>query len=205
MCLDQLAVRIDTNQRSIAADLDAAADPARGNRVERLSKADMVIGMNFALSPGRRLEAFGLERNQPGLLFCLEDLQGHSPGGSVDAAARDLAAPDQCAARHVVEIDKRLALEEPLPDVRHTIFHQRFVLGMARPGRIGQKAPVVGVLQEGAVEARGVGIALIETRFYSVYDDAPGTTPKERPGAFEAIDNRGQICLKTGITQLSRL
>ena len=76
MCLGQLTVHIDTNQRSIAADLDAAADPARGNRVECLAKADMMIGMNFAWSPGRRLEAFGLERDQPGLLFRLEDLQG---------------------------------------------------------------------------------------------------------------------------------
>src|SRR5215472_13505120 len=198
MGLDQLAVQIDMNQRSIAADLDAAADPARGNRVERLAKADMMVRMNLALSPGRRLEALGLERDQPGLLFCLEDLQGRSPGGSVDAAARDLAAPDQSAARHVVEIDKRLPLKEALPYVPHAIFHQRLVLGMARPGRIGQKAAVVGVLQKGPVEARGVAITLIETRFHAVDDDAPGTTPKKRPAAFEAIDNGGQILLEDG-------
>src|SRR5215471_4219285 len=84
MRLDQLAVRIDTNQRSIAADLDAAADPARGNRVERLPKANVMIRVNFALSPGGRFEAFGLKGNEQRLLFRLEDLQGHSPGGSVD-------------------------------------------------------------------------------------------------------------------------
>jgi hypothetical protein len=72
----------------------------------------MVIGMNFALSPGRRLEALGLERDQPGLLFRLENLQGHSPRRSVDAAASDLAAPDQSAACHVVEVDKRLPLKK---------------------------------------------------------------------------------------------
>src|SRR5215470_2437450 len=198
MRLDQLAARIDTNQRSIAADLDLAADPARGKRVERLAKADMMIRMNFALSPGRRLEAFGLEGNQLGLLFRLEHLQGHSPGGSVDAAASDLAAPDQSAARHVLEIDKRLPLEEALADVGHTIFHQRFVLGVARPGRIGQKAAVVGVLQKGPVEARGVGIGLSDTRFHSVDDDTPGTALKKCQGAFEAIDNRVQILLENG-------
>src|SRR5215831_13408340 len=68
------------------------------------------IRMNFALSPGRRLEALSLERNQPGLLFRLENLQGHPPRGSVDAAASDLAVPDHSAGRHVVEIDKRLSL-----------------------------------------------------------------------------------------------
>ncbi len=127
MRLDQLTSRIDTNQGAIAADLDPATDPARGNRVERLAKADMVIGMNLALSPGGRLEAFGLERNQLGLLFCLKDLQGHSPGGSVEAAASDLAAPDQSTACHVLEVDKGLPLKETFPYITHTIFHDRFV------------------------------------------------------------------------------
>src|SRR5437660_8636280 len=36
------------------------------------------------------------------------------------------------------------------------------------------------------------------TRFHSVDDDAPGTTTKKRQGAFEAIDDRGQILLENG-------
>lgn len=69
---------------------------------------------------------------------------------------------------------------------------------MARPGRIGQKAPVVGVLQESTVEAWGVGIGLIDTSFHSVQDHATGTTTKKLPGAFEAIDDRGQVLFENG-------
>src|SRR5215469_852512 len=141
MRLDQLAMRIDPHQRSITAHLDLAADPARGKRVEGLPKANVMIRMNFALSPGGCCEAFGLERNQPGLLFCLEDFQGHSPGGSVEAAASHLTAPEQSAARHVVEVDKRLPLKEALPHITHTILNDRFVPRVNRPGRVGEEAP----------------------------------------------------------------
>src|SRR6516164_404296 len=158
----------------------------------------MVIWMYFALRPSRRIEALALQRKQLGLLLRREDFQGHAPGGSMDAAAGDFATPHQSATRCVVEIDERLPFEEALPDIRHAIFHHRLVLGVARPGRIGQKAPVVGVLQEGTVEARCVGIGLIDTSFHSVQDHAPGTTTKKLPGAFEAIDDRGQILFKNG-------
>ena len=198
MGLDQLAAHIDAHQRSIPADIDLAADPARGDRVEPLSKADMMIRMYFALRPGRRIEAFGLERHQQGLFFRLEDLQGHSPGGSVDAAAGDFAAPHQGATRYVVEVDKGLALEEALSHVTYIIFHDRFVLGMDRPCWIGQKAPIVGVLQKSPVETRCVRIALIDTSFHSVDDETPRTTTKKRQGAFEAVDDGGQILLKDG-------
>jgi DNA invertase Pin-like site-specific DNA recombinase len=64
MRLDQLAAHINAHQGSIAADIHLAADPARGKGIERLPKADMVIWMYFASAPGRRVEAFGLDRNQ---------------------------------------------------------------------------------------------------------------------------------------------
>src|SRR5215469_4434000 len=193
MRLDQLAMRIDPHQRSITAHIDLAADPARGKRVEGLPKANVMIRMNFALSPGGCCEAFGLERNQPRLLFCLEDFQGHSPGGSVEAAASHLTAPEQSAARHVVEVDKRLPLKEALPHITHTILNDRFVPRVNRPGRVGEEAPVVGVLQKGPVEARGIEIGFVETRFHSVHDDAPWTTSKECQGALEGIDQGGEI------------
>ena len=53
MRLDQLAASIDPNQRAIAADFDAATDPARGNRVEGLPEANVMVRMDFALRPGR--------------------------------------------------------------------------------------------------------------------------------------------------------
>src|SRR5436190_9006719 len=153
--------------------------------------------MYFALRPARSIEAFGLERNQLGLLFRLEDLQGHSSSCSVDAAASDFATPDQSATRYVVEINKSLPFKEALPYIGHTVFNHRLILGMGWPRRIGQKAPVVGILQEGPVEARGVGISLLDTSFHSVNDDTPRTTTKKHPGAFEAIDDRGKILLES--------
>jgi hypothetical protein len=68
----------------------------------------MVIRMYFALRPSRRIEAFALQRKQLGLLLRFEYLQGHAPGGSVDATAGDFATPHQSATRYVVEIDERL-------------------------------------------------------------------------------------------------
>jgi len=114
----------------------------------------------------------------------------------VDAAARHLAAPDQSPPRYVIEIDKGFTFEEALPDITHTIFDNRLVLGMHRPSWIGQKAPIGGVLQKASIEARGVGIALIDTSFQSVNDDTSGNTPKKHPGAFEASDDGGQILLE---------
>src|SRR5262249_48975559 len=113
--------------------------------------------------------------------------------GSVDTTAGNLSTPDQRATSYVVQIDKRLSFEEALPGIGHTIFHDRFILGMMGPDWIGQKAPVVGVLQKRPVEARGVGVGLIDTSFHSVDDHAPRTTTPKHPGALEAIDNRGQI------------
>src|SRR5215469_3890732 len=94
MGLDQLAADIDTHQGAIAADIDLAADPARGNRIQCLSKSHMVIGMYFAFCPRRGIEAFTLHWNQLGLLLRLEDLPRHLPRSSVDALTSHIAAPD---------------------------------------------------------------------------------------------------------------
>src|SRR6516165_941182 len=158
----------------------------------------MMIRMYFALRPNRRIEAFALQRNQLGPLFRLENLYGYAPGGSVDATASDFTTPHPSPTRYVLEIDKSLAFKEAFPSIGHAIFHQRLVLGMARPGRIGQKAPVVGVLQKSPVEARQVGISLINASFHPVQDHAPWTTRQKFPGTFEAIDDRGQILFEDG-------
>ena len=51
------------------------------------------------------------------------------------------------------------ALEEALPDVLHIPLHFGLVLGVARPRRIGDEAPVLGVLQKplGEVGMQRVG------------------------------------------------
>ena len=63
-------------------------------------------------------------------------------------------------------------------------------------GGIRQKAAEVGVLQKSPVEARGIEIALVETGFHAVDDDAPRTPPEKRQGPFEAIDQGGEILLE---------
>src|SRR5215469_998158 len=158
----------------------------------------MVIGVYFAFRPGRRVELFGPERNQRGLLFRFEDFPGYSSRGSVDAATGHLATPDQGATGDIIEIDKSLALEEAFPHIAHMIFNDRLVLGVNRPRRVGQKASKGGVLDKSSVEARRVEIALINTSFHSVHDNASWTTAEKFPGAFEAVDDRGQILPENG-------
>jgi hypothetical protein len=116
----------------------------------------------------------------------------------MDAAASDITTPAQGTTRYVVKIDKVLAFEEALSDITDTVFHDRFILGMDRPGRIWQKASVGGVLQKGTVEPRRVGIAVIDTGFHSVDDNAPWAPTKKRPGTLEAIDDCGQVLLENG-------
>src|SRR5215472_604338 len=180
MGLEQLAVEIDTHQGAITADIDLATDPACGNRIQGLRKAHMMVRMYFAFCPGRSIETFGLQRKQLGLLFRLEDLQGHAPGGSVDATACNLSTPQQRTASYVVQIDERLPFEEAFPRIGHAILHHRFILGMIWPRRIGQKTPVVGVLQKGPVEPWSVGVGLIDTRFHPVQNHPSRTTTKKR-------------------------
>src|ERR1700752_4035931 len=106
-----------------------------------------MVRMYFAFCPDRRIETFSLQRKQLGLLFRLEDLPRHAPGGSVDATT----------GHYVVQIDERLPLEKAFPCIGHAILHQRFILRMIGPRWIGQKTTVVGVLQKGSVEPWGVG------------------------------------------------
>jgi len=97
----------------------------------------MVIWMYFALRPSRRIEALALQRKQLGLLLRREDLQGHAPGGSVDATAGDFATPHQSATRYVVEIDERLPFEEAFIAYTPRYFPPPACLGdgAARPDR----------------------------------------------------------------------
>src|SRR3974390_1011190 len=153
----------------------------------------MMVWMYFAFCPHRSIETFCLQRKQLGFLFRLENLQRHLPGGSVDATTSYLSTPHQRTTSYVVQIDELLPFEEAFPCIGHAIFHHRFILRMIGPRRIGQKAPVVGVLQKGPVETWGVGIGLIDTRFHPVQDHAPRTTTKKLPSTFEAVDDREQI------------
>jgi len=123
-----------------------------------------------------RIKASALERNQNQLLFGLEDFHRHTARCSMNPTSGDVPAPDQRAACHVAQIDECLALEEAFPDKTHGIFDHRFILGMPRPGRVGKKTSVVGVLQKRPVKPRGAGIGFIQTCFHTVDDHPPWTS-----------------------------
>lgn len=62
MGLDQLTAEVDAHQVAISADGDLLAMILGGNRVEGLVELDMMIGMNAALGPMWRIEAFTNQR-----------------------------------------------------------------------------------------------------------------------------------------------
>src|SRR5580692_2310550 len=64
---------------------------------------------------------------------------------------------------------------------------------MPRPGRVGQKAPVVGVLQKRPIEAWYAGVRFIHACFHAVDHHAPWTTAEELECLFEAIDDGDQV------------
>src|SRR5438093_137194 len=122
MGFDQLAVNIDADQRAICTDLNLrTGNPTRRDRIQRAINTDMLIGMNLTVGPVRRIKAPALERNQNRFFFALENLDRYSAGGSMDAAAGGIPAPDQSSTRDVAQIDKRFTFEETLPDKTHGI------------------------------------------------------------------------------------
>jgi hypothetical protein len=118
MDLDQLAVEIDPDQARVAADVDLGTDIAGRDGVEGPPELDVVIGVDGALGPGRRIEGRGRQREEGGLLLRLEDDAGGAARGAVDPGAGQVAAPGHGAGLHVVEITKGFAPEEVLADVR---------------------------------------------------------------------------------------
>lgn len=64
MGLDQLSLEVDAHQRTIPADSNLLAAILGGNRVEGLAELNMVIGMNAALGPVRRIEPVTDQRAQ---------------------------------------------------------------------------------------------------------------------------------------------
>lgn len=58
MNLDQLSPEEDAHQEAISADGDQLAEVARGDRVGSLLELDVMVRMDLALSPVRRVESF---------------------------------------------------------------------------------------------------------------------------------------------------
>ena len=93
--LDQAAPVVDAHQLETQADLHLLSWRAPGgrHRVEGVLAGHVVIGVNFRGAPVGDLVGFAVPGVQGLALLIQEDLQGLTPGGAVDAPARDIATP----------------------------------------------------------------------------------------------------------------
>lgn len=189
--LDQLAAEEDAYQGAIAADDDRLAPVRRGHRVEGAAELDMMIGMNAALGPLRRVEPIAGEGPQRDALFFLEDRQRPAARGAVDAGAGDLLAPADGLALDVLDVEEALAAEEVLPHVGNLSLDVRLAGGVVGGGRVDHEAPVLGVLGKGALEDGLIAVRLGDRGLEVVHDGAGGDAAKELPGGFQAVDHVG--------------
>src|SRR5262249_46309500 len=115
MRFDHFATGIDSDQRAVRTDLNLHADmPPRRHRIQGAIHAHMVIRMNLAIGPARRIEAFRFERNQDRFFFGLKDVDRYPARRTMDTTASDLPAPDQSSALNVAQVDECFSLKEAL-------------------------------------------------------------------------------------------
>ena len=81
----------------------------------------------------------------------------------MNALPRHLQAPALGFPTQVSQPVKIAALEETLPDVGHAALHLGLVLGMTDPGRVGDEAAMLGVLQKASGQS-GM-LRLLQFRF----------------------------------------
>lgn len=128
-------------------------------------------------------------RQQVGLLLLAEDGERPPAGGAVDALTRYLQAPAPGLRPQVGQVAKLAAFEEPFSDVGHAPLDVGFVLGMPRPGRVGQEAPLLAVLQEAAGRPRRQRVSTDHGGREVVQDDGARDAAKEGPGGFQPGDD----------------
>ena len=93
--LDQAAPVVDAYQLEAQADLHLLPGRAQGgrHRVEGVLAGHVVVGVNFRAAPVGDLVGLAAPGVQGLALLIQEDLPGLTPGGAVDAPARDIATP----------------------------------------------------------------------------------------------------------------
>ena len=103
MDLDQASPVVDAHQLETQADLHLLSWRAQGgrHRVEGVLAGHVVVGVNFRGAPVGDLVGLAVPGRQGLALLIQEDLHGLTPGGAVDAPARDIATP---ACRFVPEV-----------------------------------------------------------------------------------------------------
>ena len=101
--LDQGSPVVDAHQLEAQADLHLLSGRAPGgrHRVEGVLAGHVVVGVNFRGAPVGDLVGLAVPGRQGLALLIQEDLQGLTPGGAVDAPARNIATP---ACRFVPEV-----------------------------------------------------------------------------------------------------
>ena len=110
-------------------------------------------------APVGNLVGLAVPGQQRMTLLILENHQGLLAGGAIDPHPSHLQTPVLGFRPQVGQAVEISALEEALPDVLHIPLHLGLVLGVARPRRIGDETPVLGVLQKplGEVGMQRVG------------------------------------------------
>jgi len=200
MGLDQHAAMVDAHQLAIRSHLDGGVrrTAIEGHRVERRLELDVVVQMDLHLGPGRHREGLGVEGLELALLLVAEDLQRHLPRRPVEARPGHFQAPGGCLPPHVGQVQEGATLEEALPNEGHRPLHVGLVLGMAHPGRVGDEAPELGVLQKAPGQLGGERVGPSDGRRAVVQNQVLGDTGEEAPGGVQPLDDVGQGLVDEG-------
>jgi hypothetical protein len=153
----------------------------------------VVIGVHGALRPGGRIEGFGPQRQERGLLLGLEHEARGAARGAVEAGAGQVAAPGHGAGLHVVEIAEDLAPEKILAHVGDPAFHTGFSSRVPRHGRVDEEPAVLRVLQEDPVDLGGIAIGARDDGLEIVDHEPTHHALKEGPRRLQPREDRRQV------------
>ena len=157
-----------------------------------------MVGMNGDVVPVRDIVGLAIPGQQLRLLLFLKNDQGQLAGGAVDSLSGDLETPLSGLLAHIGDSVKLTAFEKSPFHVIDTVFHLGLVFRMTRPGRVGEKSPVLGVLQKAAGEP---GIDRISSghRSREIIDyQVLGDTTKQSPAGLHPFNYISQLLTKQG-------
>lgn len=173
--------------------------------VQGLAEADVVVGTDGDLLPGRHVVDHPVVGKQLHLLLGLEDLARQLAGRAVDAKAGNVATPALGLLSAVIEVTEPVSLIEALPDVLDPPLDVRLVLRSPHPGRVDEDAAFLRVLEEAARRPWCQGIGSRDRRG-EVIDDQPSRNPAEgAPGGLESGDALFERLPRRGKTNWWRL
>lgn len=200
--LDQRSSAVDAHQGAIAPDVNLLTEIAGWDRIECLLELNVVIGMNLALSPNGRVEAFSDQGHQCRLLHRFEDRQRPFARRSVPARAGHLETPADRFALDVISIAPVFTGKEIVACIWNGAFHGRLRGWRGGWGRIDHEAAMPGVLLKCALEDGIVAIGASD-RCTQIINDCAGRNPTEElPGILDAINEVVQLLRECGVNIL---